>query len=63
MATCRCYKCQTEKDENEFGWKNKAQGKRSPWCKECRREYDRKTRRDRYLALKQKRSEDTEPVS
>lgn len=63
MIEMKCYKCQTVKEESEFGWRNKEKGKRSPWCKDCRRSYDKETRKNRYQALKQRKlEENTEPV-
>ena len=36
----QCTKCKQWKDEEEFAWKNKAEGKRHSQCKECRRKAD-----------------------
>ena len=36
----QCSKCKEWKEEEEFSWKNKAQGKRHCQCKECRRKAD-----------------------
>lgn len=36
----QCTKCKQWKDEEEFSWKNKAEGKRHSQCKECRRKAD-----------------------
>lgn len=36
----QCTKCGEFKEEEEFSWKNKAQGKRHSQCKECRRKAD-----------------------
>lgn len=36
----KCTKCGEWKNEEEFSWKNKAEGKRHSQCKECRRKAD-----------------------
>lgn len=36
----QCTKCKQWKDEEEFSWKNKSEGKRHSQCKECRRKAD-----------------------
>lgn len=38
----QCTKCKKWKDEEEFSWKNKSEGKRHSQCKECRRKADNK---------------------
>lgn len=37
----RCTKCGIEKSEDEFGFKSKAKGIRSSWCKDCHSAYTR----------------------
>ena len=37
----QCTKCGEWKEETEFSWKNKSEGKRHSQCKECRRQKDR----------------------
>lgn len=37
----QCSKCKEWKEEEEFSWKNKEQGKRHSQCKECRRKADK----------------------
>lgn len=36
-----CTKCETEKSEDNFRWRNKNKGKRAPWCKECFNAFER----------------------
>lgn len=31
----KCFKCQIDKNESEFHWKNKSKGTRQGWCKPC----------------------------
>lgn len=35
METKVCTKCKVDKDADDFAWKNKSEGKKSSWCKEC----------------------------
>lgn len=35
-----CTKCNTEKPEDDFGWRNKAEGRRNTMCFECVRQYN-----------------------
>lgn len=37
----QCTKCGEWKEETEFSWKSKSEGKRHSQCKECRRQKDR----------------------
>lgn len=46
MITCN--KCKQTKTDNEFNWKSQKDNKRDKWCKECRKEYDKQTRKARY---------------
>lgn len=36
-----CPRCQTDKSLDQFCWKNKAKGKRQPYCIECNKAYQR----------------------
>lgn len=38
METKICTLCKEEKDITEYVWKNKALGRKSPWCNVCRKE-------------------------
>jgi len=38
----RCTKCKKRKDESEFHENRKSEDGLQPWCKKCRRQYDRK---------------------
>jgi hypothetical protein len=44
----RCWKCNTEKEEGEFNWENKALGKRKRICRICMKEYHKKWFRQSY---------------
>ncbi len=37
----KCYKCNLEKDEEEFSWRWKQLGIRDDYCKSCRKEYNK----------------------
>lgn len=37
----KCTTCGEEKPEDAFCWKNKARGRRSPSCKECKNKYNK----------------------
>lgn len=36
-----CCRCKLDKDESEFPFRNKAQGIRQGYCKECKKEYNK----------------------
>lgn len=36
-----CGRCDTDKPETEFSYRNKAKGTRTSWCKTCMKAYDR----------------------
>src|SRR5688572_28830651 len=36
-----CWRCKTEKPQDDFPWKNKAKGKRHNDCRECKSVYQR----------------------
>jgi hypothetical protein len=36
----RCKICDTDKDEEQFSWRNKAKGQRQAYCRECKRRYN-----------------------
>ena len=40
--TKRCGHCQELKPVDAFAWRNRAQGKRAPFCRSCQAEYNRK---------------------
>lgn len=50
MEIIKCGKCKKYKDISEFNWRNKSKNTRDRWCKECRKAYDKETRRSRYEA-------------
>ena len=37
METKFCNKCKTDKDIEDFSWRNKSKGIKLSWCKECMR--------------------------
>ncbi len=37
----RCTGCHEDKPEDEFGWKNRAAGKRHSYCRACKRRYNK----------------------
>ena len=57
-----CTRCRETKDLAEFGWKNKAQGRRHTYCKACVREISRDTyqRKREYYLLKAARQRKTQ---
>jgi len=56
MKTCN--KCNTEKPENEFAFKNKSKGKLNAYCKECHKNYSKQHYKDNldYYNKKSKKS-------
>lgn len=36
-----CAKCKQEKSVEQFSWRNKSKGTLQPYCKDCRRAYDK----------------------
>ena len=59
MATTKiCGKCDTPKEENDFNWENKSEGKRHDWCRECTKiakKISYRKHRDSHLALVRER--------
>ena len=41
-----CTLCNREQEDNEFRFRNKAKGSRSPWCKSCFSQYEKKLWRE-----------------
>lgn len=49
LHTCMlltCTKCSKEKDEHDFRWRIRLEGKRQSWCKECFKEHERRAWQD-----------------
>lgn len=44
----RCWKCKTEKPEEQFNWENKSLGKRKRICRSCMKTYHQKWFRELY---------------
>lgn len=40
--TKTCYSCHLEKDIEEFNWKNRSKGIRQGYCRECKKNYQKK---------------------
>lgn len=57
MGSKTCSKCRGEKSEDDFPWANKAKGRRSPQCKQCKSAYD-VANRDRIYAYQRQWSID-----
>lgn len=51
----RCSKCGEIQPIENFNFVNKAKDKRSYVCKDCRREYDKATRKKRYESLRSRK--------
>ena len=52
----RCTVCGEKKDESQFFWKNKSQGRRAARCKACHKEYrDKHYKRNRKKRIAQAR--------
>lgn len=53
----RCSLCGEIKSLEDFHYKNKKKGTRGYWCASCRKEYDKRTRKNRYYNLRSKKKE------
>ena len=50
-----CGKCNLEKSEEEFSWRNKSKGWKMPWCKVCVKAYDAvRSKTEEYRTSKKK---------
>lgn len=47
-----CTRCNEEKPTAEFDFKNKSKGTRQPWCKSCRKKYNKKYNEENKEQLK-----------
>ena len=53
----RCSKCTRIQPIENFNFVNKAKNKRGYICKDCRRRYDKATRKKRYESLRSRKKE------